>query len=128
MTTIEEHIDSLKPEDLESQQTEVSQPLKPIELPLIVVKWIAKKVARDKYSDFEIASMANEKLADFGLNNVGYPNPIKAKAHVERIRKARCKSPNVIEQWFTQVVKPNRLFLESCSLVPQKCLSTGEKQ
>lgn len=91
MTTIEEHIDSLKPEDLESQQAEVSQPLKPIELPLAVVKWIAKKVANGKHSDFEIASMANKKLADFGLSNVGYPNPIKPKAHVAKIRSARSK-------------------------------------
>lgn len=97
MPTIEEIVGSMDISDLKEDKVKPEQqPI--VELPEQAIRWIAKKVSKDKYSDFEIARMANEKLAEFGLDGVGYQNPIKAKAHIARIRKAREKKLAQIQE------------------------------
>jgi hypothetical protein len=88
MPTIEEHVDTLGLEDL-SDDTQVDAPVPFIELPLKAVKWICKRIA-EGMSDREIAAAANAKLAEMEIT-ADHANPIKPKAHVVKIRKARAR-------------------------------------
>lgn len=92
MPTIDEIVDTLGAADLEAEaRPEPEPPVPPMDLPLKAVKWIAKRIADPrKFSDHDIAAAANAKLAQMGIT-ANHANPVKPRAHVAKIRRARLR-------------------------------------
>ncbi len=86
MATIEEIVDGFKLADLQADP-EPEPPVAPIiELPPAAVRWICKQIDKGR-DNHAIAAAANTNLGQMGIT-VDHANPVKAKAHVARIRRA----------------------------------------